>query len=150
MSSTYVAVIVDSLEESELGGIKRCRGCQGVAHVLNGDVSVANDVARGKLLWRRVVCGSGVGEAAQLHVGDLDSHVEGLVGCHGCSGNWVEDDGGDHVGRCWDITHHDTIARTSLGLETVGHCLAGAEVDEVGVISVSLWLESMVFVQPGG
>lgn len=135
-TSIAVARIVDTLEEGELRGIQRLVRSEGVAQVLDGDVSVANNVASvSELLRSRVIGVVGVGKGSQVHVGDLDVDIEVLVGLGLGAGHGACDNGRGHVVLRWNLTHGDTVAGTLLVLLTIGQGLAGAEVDEVVVIS---------------
>lgn len=136
-----VSSIVDTLEESELGGIRWRRRRQGVAEILNDDVSVADDGARAaELLGRGIVRAVGVGEGTQLHVLDLNGNVEVRVGCRLLAGDRAGDDSRRHLAACRHLTHHDTIAGAALHLKTVGQRLARTEVDEVGCVCDRLGL----------
>lgn len=135
-ASIAVARVVDTLEEGELRGIQRLVRGEGVAQVLDGDVSVANHVASvSKLLRSRVVGVVGVSEGAQVHVCDLDVDIEVLVRLRLLAGHRACDDGRSHVVLRGNLTHGDTVAGSLLVLQTIGQGLAGAEVDEVVIIS---------------
>lgn len=135
-TSITVARIVDTLEEGELRGIQRLVRGEGVTQVLDGNVSVANNIATvSELLGSRVVGVVGVGEGSQVHVGDLDIDIEVLVRLRLIAGHGACDDGRRHVVLRWNLTHRDTVARTLLVLQAIGQGFAGAEVDEVGIIS---------------
>lgn len=135
-TSITVARVIDTLEEGELGGVQWLVRGEGVTQVLDGDVSVANNVASvSELLGSRVVSVVGVGEGAQVHVGDLDIDVKVLVRLRLIAGYRACDDGRGHVVLRWNLSHGDTVARTLLVLQTIGQGLAGAEVDEVVLIS---------------
>jgi hypothetical protein len=132
-----VTRVINTLEEGKLSSIQRLGRSKGVTQVLDGNVSVANNVATiSKLLGSRVVGVVGVGEGSQVHVGDLDVDIEVLVRLRLFAGHGVYDDGRWHLGLRWDLTHGDTVARTLLVLLAVGHSLAGTEVDEVVGISL--------------
>lgn len=134
-TSVAVARVVNTLEEGELGGIQRLVRGEGVAHVLDGDVSVADNVASvSELLGSRVIGVVGVGEGTQVHVCDLDIDIEVLVGLGLFARHRACDDGRGHVVLRWDLTHGNTVAGSLLVLQTIGQGLAGAEVDEVVVI----------------
>lgn len=139
-----VASIVDTLEESKLGRIRRRGGILRATHVLNGNVRVADDVATGaELLGRGVVRAVRVGEGAQLHIGDLNGDVEVLVRRGRVVGERVDDDGRDHVRRGGHLAHRDTVAGTLLLLQTVGQCLTHTKVDKVGVVGLRFGLASL-------
>lgn len=138
-ASVAVSGVVDTLEEGKLGSVEGLVRSDGVAHVLDGDVSVANDIASiSELLGRGVVGVVGVGEGAKVHVCDLHVNIEVLVRLRLLAGHRTCDDGRGHVVLSWDLTHGDTVARSSLVLEAIGQGLARAEVDEV------------VFIRDGG
>lgn len=131
-----VTSIVDTLEESELSTVKRRGRIQAVAGVLDDNVSVANDVSRAiKVLRSRVVGAVGVGEGASSQVGNLDLDTEVLVGGDVVTVLGVNKDGGNRLGLGRNLSHRDTVAGTSLLLETVGQSLTGTEVDEVGGVT---------------
>ncbi len=101
-----IASIVDTLEESELGGIESGGGVQAAAEILNGHVSVPDDQATRQLLRCGVVGCVCVGERTGHEVGHLHSNVEGGVGCDSLSSSgWEGDDGGDHGSLGWDVSH---------------------------------------------
>lgn len=140
-STLAVTSVIDALEESELGRVWRRGGVGRVAHVLDGDVGMSDDIAtRAELLGRGIVRAVGVGEGTQLHVGDLDSHVEVLVGCGLLASDGAGDDSRDHVSRGGHLTHHDTVTRALLLLQAVGQSLARAKVDEVGTVGLRFGL----------
>lgn len=139
--SLAVAGIVDTLEEGKGGSIQWRGGVQVVLHILDGDVGVADDRASGaQLLGRRVVRACRVGEGAQVHVGDLHHHVEVRLRSRLLANLGADDDRGRHLGRRWYVAHGDTIAGSSLLLDTVGQKLAFAEVDEVVVVGERILL----------
>lgn len=139
--SLSVASIIDTLEEGELGGIRGRGRSQGVANILDGDVSVANDrAATAELLGRCVVRAVRVREGAQLHVLDLYGNVKVLVGCGLLAGDRASDDGSRHLAARRHLTHHNTVAGPALYLKTVGQRLARTEVDEVGIVCDRLGL----------
>lgn len=139
--SLSVTSVVDALEEGELGGVQGRGGVEGVAHVLDGDVGVADDIAAvAELLGCRVVCAVRVGEGAELHVGDLDLDVEVLVGRRLLARDGARDDGRHHVRLGGHLAHGDTVAGSLLLLQAVGQRLARAEVDEVGVVRLRVGL----------
>lgn len=136
-----ISGIVDTLEESELGGIWGLGGSERVAEVLNDDVSVANNEALAvELLRRRVVSAVGVGEGSQLHVRHLHRNIKVCVGCRLLAGDGAGDDGRHHLAARGHLTHHNTITGSTLLLETVGQRLAGAKVDEIVVVCDRLGL----------
>lgn len=104
-----VSGVVDALEEDELLGIQGLGGVEVVAEVLDRDVGVARDLAVGHLLRARVVRVDGVGEGAEVHVGNKDLDAEGLALCEIIHVLGVEDNGRHHVVDRGDIAH-DCIA----------------------------------------
>lgn len=127
-----VAGVVDSLEEDEAGGIEGLVGGQVAAHVLDCDVSVADDVTLAvKVLGRSVVGALGIGEGAGGKVVDLNLDVEVLIGFDVVVVGGVDEDGGDHAVLGGDLAHGDTVAAASGLLLAVCQLLALAEVDEV-------------------
>lgn len=104
-----VSGVVDALEEDELLGIQGLGGVEVVAEVLNRDVGVTRDLAVGHLLRARVVRVDGVGEGAEVHVGNKDLDAEGLALCEIIHVLGVEDNGRHHVVDRGDIAH-DCIA----------------------------------------
>lgn len=134
-----VAGIVDTLEEDELLGIKRGLGVKRVASVLDGDVGVTNDPAVSTELSGTAVVGArGVGESAEVEVGDVELDGEGLANTEVLEVLGRENHSGDHVLHGGDVTHNNTVARTATLLEAVGEVLTSAEVDEVGLVNSSL------------
>jgi len=132
--ASVVAGVVDALEEGKGGSAGRSGGVLAVAHVLNDDVSVADDLALTVDILGRVVVGDvGVGEGAGLKVVDLDRDLERLLSRDGVAVLGVGEDGRNHLVCGGDVTHGHGITRSATGLETVGNGLALAEVDEVVV-----------------
>lgn len=151
-----VTSIVDTLEEGKDSGIQGLGGVQGVASVLNSDVSVTNDLAASvEGLGSRVVGAGGVGEGAELHVGDIDLNLEGRERLEIIAVLGVENDSRDHAVGGGNFTHccvvlalievgaqlrrlqlTDTVAGAIPVLQTVGQCFALAEVDEVGIVTI--------------
>lgn len=68
-----VTSVVDSLEKSKGLSVGRVVGV--IAHVLDGDMGVADDFTALKRLWGSVVGVVRVGERSGLQVGDLDGEV---------------------------------------------------------------------------
>ena len=130
-----VTSIVDTLEESEGNWVWCSSGSQVVTKSLDGNVSVANDDPVLQRLRSSVVGNIRVGERSSCDICDLELNVEGLIGWQILAWLRVQDDGGDHVGLCGEITHNNTVARSGLDLETIGQGLSGTEVDEVGRVS---------------
>lgn len=104
-----VSGVVDALEEDELLGIQGLGGVEVVAEVLDRDVGVTRDLAVGHLLRARVVRVDGVGEGAEVHVGNKDLDAEGLALCEIIHVLGVEDNGRHHVVDRGDVAH-DCIA----------------------------------------
>ena len=99
-------------------------------------MQVANDSSTAiEFLWGSIVSHIWVSERAGLNVLDVCAEVECLVLFEVRVVLRVGNDGGDHVGASGDLSHHNAIARTLLLLKTVGQCLAGTEVNEVGGIT---------------
>lgn len=107
-----VSGVVDALEEDELLGIQGLRGVEVVAQVLDRDVGVARDLAVGDLLRARVVRVDGVGEGAEVHVGNKDLDAKGLALCEIIHVLGVEDHGRHHVVDRGDIAHDCTAVST--------------------------------------
>lgn len=140
-----VTRVVDTLEESELSWVRRRSGVQGVSEILNGDVSVADDLAlRVELLRGGVVGSVSVGEAASLEVLSLDCDREILVGLDGSTvlgepmhsevsnkedgpsaahDYDLREDRRDHVCLRRNVSHGDAVARTVGDLKSVGEGL---------------------------
>lgn len=141
--SLTVSGIVDTLEESKLGGVWWRRGRQGVTEILNDHVGVTDNLSLTvELLRCGVVSAVRVGKGSELHVCHLHGNIKVLVCCGLLSGQRAGDDGGHHLAACWHLTHHDTVTRSTLLLETVGQSLAGTKVDEVGIVGNGLGLPS--------
>lgn len=85
-------------------------------------------------MWCGVVGGIWVGKASWYKIPDVDFDSEGGFGGQYLAGGGIGNDGGDHVGLSWDFTHDNSITGSMMVLTTVGKCLAGAEVDEIGGI----------------
>lgn len=139
--SLTISGIVDTLEESKLGGVWGCGWREGVTQILNDDVSVTDNLSLAVELLRRGVVGAvRVGEGSELHVCHLHGNVKVRVRCGLLSGHGADDDSCHHLAACWHFTHDNTVTRSTLLLETVGQSLAGTEVDEVGVVGNGLGL----------
>lgn len=131
-----IAGIVDTLEEDKLGSIQGSVGRQGVTHILNSDVNVADDgTAAAKILGSRVVGRLSVSEGAGLQVVDLELDIKVLVGLDVAVVRGVIDDGRHHLGLGGDLAHGDTVAGTASLLLTIGEGRTGANVDEVGIVA---------------
>ena len=131
-----IASVVDTLEEDELLRVGRVVGREVVSEVLDGNVGVADDTALAvEILRSRVVRLLRVGEGSGREVLGVDNNVERLVLLDGLTGLRVLDDAADHPVGGRDLAHDDTVAGAALDLLTIGQGLAGAEVDEVGVIA---------------
>lgn len=116
-----ISGIVDTLEESKLGGVWWCGGRQGVTQILNDNVGVTDDLALAiKLLRGGVVSAVRVGEGSELHVCHLHGNIKVRIRGGLLSGQGAENDSGHHLAACWHFTHHNTVARSTLLLETVG------------------------------
>ena len=139
-----VAVVVDTQEKGKSRWVRSSRWVQ-CADVLDSDVRVTDDIAIViKLLWGGVVGRGGVRKVTSVQVLRLNLNIEGLVLLEGLSEARAHDDGRDHVGLGWNLTHGNRIARSINVLQTLGERLAIAEVDEVGIITgrrsaTSLW-----------
>lgn len=126
--------VVETLEEGELGRVRGGRLVDS-AELLNDDVRVALDVARGVHLLRRgEVVLVRVHEVARLEVVDGHRDGERRVGLHGAEVLGERELGRGHVRRRGDDAHRRGVARTGLDLQAVGDGQVGhggAEVDEV-------------------
>jgi hypothetical protein len=130
-----VAIVVDALEKGKLRGIRRGGGPE-IANLLNGDVTMANDVTVAiEALGRRVVVGGRVGEFASTQVSRGDDNVEVGQGRNLVARERVVDHGRNHVGLGWDFSHGDRVARAGLDLLTVSDGLTDTHVDEVKVVA---------------
>lgn len=139
--SLAISGVVDTLEESKLGGVWGRGRREGVTQILDDNVSVTNDLALTiELLRGGVVSAVRVGEGSQLHVCHLHGDIKVRVRCGLLSGHGAGDDSCHHLAACRHFTHHNTVTRSTLLLETVGQSLAGTEVDEVGVVGDGLGL----------
>lgn len=136
--SLTVSVIVDTLEEGKGLWVGRSAGCEVIPEVLDGDVSMTDDVAALKSLRSSVVGVGGVGEGTRDQVLGLDLDAESGVGVNVLTGRRKDDNRRDHVVVGGDVTHDDTVARSCRHLKTVGQCLPAAEVDEVGRVTCCL------------
>ena len=134
-----VSIVVDTLEESESLRVGRSAWCQVVTQILDGDVSVTDDIAALEFLRSRVIGVSGIGEGTGDQVLRLDGDAERRVGVNVLAWCREDNDRRDHVIVGRNITHDDTVARSCGHLETVGEGLATAEVDKVGVVTAN-WL----------
>lgn len=131
-----IAGIVDTLEEDKLGSIQGSVGRQGVTHILNRDVNMAdNGTAAAKILGSRVVGRLSVSEGAGLQVVDLELDIKVLVGLDVAVVRGVVDDGRHHLGLGGDLAHGNTVAGTASLLLTIGEGRAGANVDKVGIVA---------------
>lgn len=76
-----VTSVVDTLEEGELGWVRRSGGVERVTQILNSDVGVSDNLALAvELLRSSVVGGIGVGESTSLQILSLNSDCEVLLG----------------------------------------------------------------------
>jgi hypothetical protein len=132
-----VPVIIDTLEEGECLRVGRRCGSQVAAEILDGDVTVTDDVTTLELLRSGVVRGQGIGEGAGDQVRELHLDGEVLVGGDVFAGAGEQHDRRDHVGIGGDVAHDHAVAGSAGGLGSVGQGLARAEVDEVGRVTVS-------------
>lgn len=134
-----VTIIVDTLEESKGGWVRRLSGGQVVTQILNRNMAMTDDVAVASYGLRSgIVGGQRIGEDTSVQVRELHLDIEGLVFSDIISRSREKDDGRNHVVLAGDITHNDAIARAVGVLCSVGRCLSRAEVDEVGGIAKSL------------
>ena len=131
---TVLALVVETLEEDELGGVERVLRIGG-GDGLDDNVRMALDEA-GVVddLRRHVERGVGVREVAKLHVLDEDVDVEVLVRGDRTAVGRVLELRERHLVLGRDHTHRGRVARALNDLLAVRLCLAGelqAEVDEV-------------------
>jgi hypothetical protein len=110
-STLAVTSVVDTLEEGKRLGIRGVG--RGIAHVLDGDVGVADDFASIERLRRGIVGNVGVGERSGLKVGNLHGELDGLVRSNLVAVLGVREDRRDHVGRRGDISH-DCVVLASV------------------------------------
>ena len=103
--SLAVTSIVDPFEEDELGRVRCDFRCEGTAEILNGDVSVANDLATLELLRSGVVGRVRVGEGTGREVVHLDLDVEVRQGLQVLPRLGEDEDRSHHGGRRRDVTH---------------------------------------------
>jgi hypothetical protein len=102
-----VAGIVDALEEYELLGVEGGLRVKGVASVLDGDVGVANDPAVSTELSGTAVVGArGVGESAEVEVGNVELDGEGLANGEVLEVPGRGNNSGDHVLHGGNVTHN--------------------------------------------
>jgi hypothetical protein len=138
-----VASVVDTLKEDEALRVKGLGRGLAVAHALDGNVSVADNVTVSiNVLRSRVVGVGGVCEATRGKVDHLHLDVERLVGGNVVTILGVYEKRRNHVVDARNVTHGDTIARARLDLSTVGESLALTEVDEVGIVTMH-WLATI-------
>ena len=104
-ASLSVTGIVDTLEESELGCVRRCGGCEVVAECLDGDVCVTHNLATLECLRSGVIGGIGIGEGAGLQIRHLYVDVKVRVSGNLVAGCRIRDDGGYHVGGRGNVSH---------------------------------------------
>ena len=145
--NTVVRSSIETLEEVEDLGVQGL-GCVERRHLLHGNVAMTLNDTADQLLRGRVVSVGRVRERSGDQVDDLDGNSERGVGRDGievlgtvelggrlsvtCQINsWKSRTGPYHLINRRDITDGDGVARTRLDLQTVGNCLADAEVDEV-------------------
>lgn len=88
--------IVDSLEESEYGGIQRSGRGDGI-ELLHSDMAVTDDIASLELLRRTIVVGLGIHKVTGDHV--LNVHLEDELSVSGECAKvlWEDDLRGGHV-----------------------------------------------------
>jgi hypothetical protein len=106
-----VASVVDTLEEGKCLRIRWV--VRGIAHVLDGDVGVANDFASIERLRGGIVGSVGVGESSGLEVGNLHGKLDRSVGLDVVVVLRVRKDSRDHVARRRDVAH-DCVVLASV------------------------------------
>lgn len=127
---TVSSWVVDSLEESEYGGIQWSGRRKGV-ELLHSDMAVTDDITSLELLRRAIVIGIGVHKVTGDHV--LNVHLEGELGVSGKGAKvlWEGDLRPGHVARGDDISNNNTVAAPLNQLLAVCKCLPVTKVDEV-------------------
>jgi hypothetical protein len=130
-----VAVIVDTLEEIEDFRVGRAGGGESAAKILDGDVTVTDDLATLKSLRSRVVCALSIGKGTGDQVLELNLDGEGSVCGNVLSRAGEENYSGNHVLVGRNVAHSDAVAGAASHLFTVCQGLASANVDEVGIVA---------------
>lgn len=142
-----VTVVIDTLEEFESLGIQWLCLLE-VLEFLNGDMRVSNNIPSvAKGLRSSVVGNIGIGERTSLEIGDLDRELDLLASLDSLQKLGRGDDTRNHLVSGRQVTHRDTVARTTSNLETVGDRLSCAEIDEVGGVSGRSCLSSFSLCQ---
>ena len=132
--NTTLRLLVQTFEESELGGVGRLSVSQGV-ELLNDDVRVSDDVAIVvHLLGRRIVVGRSVDEVAGVERVDLELHGKVLVGLDGVQVLGELELGVRDVVCTRDDAHRSGIARATFDLLAIGQRLIGTGGAEVDVV----------------
>lgn len=119
-TSLSVTRIIDTLEEHELGCVRRGGRRKIVAEGLDGDVDVADDLAPLERLRSGVICGIGIGERAGLEIGYFDVDVEVVICRNVVAWRRVCDDGGYHVCGRGNVSHDCLIVSSSGIIEETG------------------------------
>jgi hypothetical protein len=83
-----------------------------------------------------VVCRR-VDEEASSQVRGLDGDIEGRIGRQLVAVLWARNDSRNHVVDGGDPAHGDAVAGTCRDLHSVGHLLAGAEIDKIGIVAAA-------------
>jgi hypothetical protein len=98
-----IAGVIDTLEEGKGLSVRRRVGI--VAHVLNGDVGMADDFTPLESLWSSVVGVVRIGERSSLQVGDLHREVNLLVRGLVVVVHGISEDCRYHLADSRDISH---------------------------------------------
>jgi hypothetical protein len=100
-----VTSVVDTLEESEGLGIEGLLRVGIGSNILNSEMSVANNYTTLESLGSCVIGVVRIREGTSLEVCNAHSEVNGRVLLDVLSIGRADDDGGDHLGCCGNITH---------------------------------------------
>lgn len=133
-----IAFIIHTLKVGKFSRVGRVDRTE-TSNVLNGDVTVPNDIAvLIEVLRGSVICNAGIHEKSSPQMAGLDRDIERLLRRDNVTRLRMGDDGRDHVGRGRYLPHGYAIAGSSRVLTAIGERLTNAEVDKVARISAGI------------
>jgi hypothetical protein len=103
--SVAVAVVIDTLEESEGLGVEGLLWVVILANILNSEMRVADDLAAIESLGSSVIGVVGVGEGTGLQIRDTDCEIDGCALGDVFSVGRADNHGRDHLAGGGNITH---------------------------------------------
>lgn len=121
---------VDALEKGKDSWVRRLSVLERV-DLLDGDVTMSNDIVSLQLLRRAIVVLLGVDKVTGDHVLNVHGESELCIGWESAKVLGVADLGGDHVARRDNVSNRYTIAATLFELLTIRKSLSVTKVDVV-------------------